>query len=72
MYATELSCSQVDIIMVQCVILMIQNPLASGWSAGGEAGYPYELRLKMPTPTQRSEWWVPRSLLCNRCLHLKT
>ena len=23
---------------------------------GGEAGYPYELRLKMPTPTQRSEW----------------
>ena len=23
---------------------------------GGEAGFPYELRLKMPTPTQRSEW----------------
>ena len=24
--------------------------------AGGEAGIPYELRLRMPTPDQRSEW----------------
>ncbi|CAL5228563.1 g11720 [Coccomyxa viridis] len=32
-------------------------PLQSRTDSGGEAGYPYELRLKMPTPTQRSEWY---------------
>ena len=31
--------------------------MAKQLSAGGEAGYPYELRLKMPTPTQRQEWY---------------
>ena len=31
--------------------------MAMSLPAGGEAGYPYELRLKMPTPTQRQEWY---------------